>query len=148
VPAKSKQQNLWQVNNMELKKPNSMEECLYFTNRSIGEGYAEAWVYRKECPKCNKDRLGKPIKKNGKPDKKSPYFECPSCKYQEPNEETESDLRVEIEYQCPHCKNKGMTTTECKRSNFEGVPAYIFVCEKCDKKIGITKKLKKTKKKK
>ncbi len=49
---------------MQLKKPDSMEECLYFTNRSIGNGNAIAWVYRKECPKCKKGRLGKPIKKD------------------------------------------------------------------------------------
>ena len=49
---------------MQLKKPDSMEECLYFTNRTIGDGNAVAWVYRKTCPKCNKPTIGKPIKKN------------------------------------------------------------------------------------
>lgn len=133
---------------MELKKPNSMEECLYFTSRSLdNEGYATAWVYRKGCPKCD-DRLGKPLKKDGKPMRKADYYECPKCKYQEPNEEVESGLRVEIEYKCPHCGNEGMTTTECKRVTFEGVKAYVFECEKCGKTIGITKKMKKTKKKK
>lgn len=133
---------------MQLKKPNSMDECIYFTNRSIGEGYAVAWVYRPLCQKCKKGRMGKPIKKNGKPDKKSPDYECPSCKNRIPNEEMESLLKVEIEYQCPHCRNEGMATTEYKRKVFEGVPSYVFSCEKCGKNIGITKKLKKTKKKK
>lgn len=133
--------------NMELKKPSSMDECLYFTNRSLdNEGYAVAWVYRKECPKCKKGRLGKPIKKDGKADKKAVVYECPKCKYQEPNDKVESELKVEVEYQCPYCSFGGRATTEYKRNNFEGVPAYVFECGKCGKKIGITKKLKKTKK--
>ena len=133
---------------MQLKKPDSMEECLYYTNRSIGEGFAVAWVYRKMCPKCKKDRLGKPIKKNGKPDKKADYYECQKCKYQEKNEQVESNLLLEIEYKCPHCGNEGQTTTEYKRKTFEGVPSYVFECTKCKKNIGITKKLKAPKKKK
>jgi len=36
---------------MTLKRPESMEECVYFTNRVIGDGRAMAWVFRKECPK-------------------------------------------------------------------------------------------------
>jgi len=134
---------------MEIKKPESMEQCLYFTNRTLdNEGYAVAWVYRPICSKCSKGRMGKPLKKDGKPLKKAEFYECPKCKHQVPNEELESQLRVEIEYKCPHCSNESMITTEHKRVTFEGVPAYVFACEKCDKKIGITKKMKKTKKKK
>lgn len=133
---------------MPLKKPSSMEECLYFTNRSIGEGFATAWVYRKECPKCKKGRLGKPIKKNGKADKKAAYYECPACKYQESNEQVESSVKLEVQYKCPYCGNEGEATTEYKRKAFEGVPSYVFECQKCSKNIGITKKLKNTKKKK
>ena len=134
--------------NLELKKPGSMDECLYFTNRSLdNNGYAVAWVYRKECPKCKNARLGKPIKKDGKPDKKAAVYECPKCKYQEPNDKVEAELKVEVEYQCPHCSSQSMATTEYKRKNFEGVPSYVFACKKCGKNIGITKKLKSTKKK-
>jgi len=132
---------------MEIKKPNSMEECLYFTNRSLkNDGYAVAWVYRPLCEKCKESRLGKPIKKNGKPDKKAPHYECPKCKHQISNEEIESSLRVEIEYKCTDCGNEGLTTTEYMRKTFEGVPAFVFTCEKCNAKMGITKKMKKTKK--
>jgi RecJ-like exonuclease len=133
---------------MQLKKPDSMEECLYFTNRSIGEGFAEAWVYRKECPDCKKPTVGKPIKKDGKPDKKSDHYECSICKLTMSNEEVEKDLKLEIEYQCPHCKHEGQTTAEYQRKVFEGVPSYVFTCDKCGKNIGITKKMKKAKKKK
>jgi len=123
-----------------------MEECLYFTNRSIGEGFAVAWVYRPVCEKCKKGRMGKPLKKDGKPLKKAEYYECPECKAQVPNEELEPTLQVEIEYKCPDCGNEGFATSEYKRVTFEGVKAYIFSCEKCSKKLGITKKMKKTKK--
>jgi len=132
---------------MTLKKPNSTEECIYFTNRSIGEGYATAWVYRGTCPKCNTPSIGKPIKKNGKVDKKADVYECSICKYQEPNEEAEAKFKVEIQYKCPYCGNESETTTEYKRKVFEGIPSYIFECGGCSKKIGITKKLKIKKKK-
>ena len=131
---------------MEIKKPDSMTECLYFTNRTLGEGFATAWVYRPICESCKKGRMGKPLKKDGKPLKKAEFYECPECKAQVPNEEMESKLRVEIEYKCPHCGNESMTSTKHERKTFEGVKAFVFECEKCKKNIGITKKMKKTKK--
>ena len=132
---------------MAIKKPNSVEECIYFTNRIIGSGKAIAWVFRKECPKCRKGIMGKPLKKDGKPDKKSDHYVCYSCNYQESNEQVESNLLINIEYKCPDCGNEGETTSEYKRKNFEGVPSYVFECQKCRKKIGLTKKLKEAKKK-
>ncbi|MBI1935434.1 hypothetical protein HYS31_03255 [Candidatus Woesearchaeota archaeon] len=132
---------------MALKKPASVEECIYFTNRSIGSGMAMAWVFRKECPKCGKDVLRKPSTKSGKPDKKSPTYVCKSCRYVENNEKVENDLVINIEYKCPHCGNEGEATSEYKRKSFEGVPSYVFKCQKCHKKIGLTKKLKEKKKK-
>jgi len=133
---------------MGLVKPKSMDECLYFTNRTIGEGYATAWAYRGLCPKCKTTTVGKPIKKNGKVDKKAEIYECSTCKLQESDEETESKLKLEIEYKCPHCGNEGEATTEYKRKVFEGVPSFVFECGKCNQNIGITKKMKKSKKKK
>lgn len=130
-----------------LKEPTSIGECLFFSNRTLGEtGKATAWVYRPECPSCKKARIGKPIKKNGKPDKKAEYFECPECKHQISNEEAETIFKVEIKYTCPHCGNVGEATTEYKRESFKGVKAFVFSCEKCGEKIGITKKMKKPKK--
>ena len=132
---------------MSLKKPTSMEECIYFTNRTIDSGRAMAWVFRKECPKC-KGIMGKPKKKDGKVDKKADHYVCYSCNHTESNEEVENSLVVNVEYKCPHCGNESETTTEFKRKTFQGVPSYVFVCGKCDEKIGITKKLKEPKKKK
>lgn len=131
---------------MALKKPESMEECVYFTNRIIGDGRATAWVFRKECPKC-KGIMGKPLKKNGKIDKKADHYACYSCGYKESNEQAENSLTINVEYKCPHCGNEGEATTEYKRKSFEGVPSYVFECQKCRKKIGLTKKLKESKKK-
>ena len=132
---------------MSLKKPNSAEECVYFTNRTIDSGRAMAWVFRKECTKCKKGIMGKPQKKNGKFDKKADHYVCYSCGYKESNEQVENNLVLNIEYKCQYCGNEGETTTEYKRKTFEGVPSFVFECQKCHKKIGLTKKLKETKKK-
>ena len=164
---------------MPLKKPSSVQECVYFTNRIMGSGSAVAWVFKKQCPKCKKGIMGKPQKsakikdfrdaknqtvvsefarahshstdflaKPGKIDKKSDHYVCYSCGYQESNEQAENSLVLNVEYKCPYCGHEGETTSEYKRKTFEGVPSYVFECEKCHKKIGITKKLKEPKKKK
>ncbi|MBI3026637.1 hypothetical protein HYY70_00855 [Candidatus Woesearchaeota archaeon] len=132
---------------MALKKPNSMEECVYFTNRTIESGSAMAWVFRKDCPKCKNDVMGKPQKKGGKIDKKADHYICYSCGYKESNEQVENSLLLNVEYKCPYCGNEGETVTEYKRKTFEGAPSYVFECQKCKKKIGLTKKLKEAKKK-
>lgn len=132
---------------MSLKKPTNMEECLYFTNRTIGSGRAIAWVFKKECPKCKKGIMGKPQKKGGKVDKKADHQVCYECGYKESNEQVESGLILNVEYKCPHCSFEGETTSEYKRKTFEGVPSYVFECQKCHKKIGVTKKMKEGKKK-
>ena len=116
---------------MVLKKPKSVEECVYFTNRIIDSGRAMAWVFRKECPKCKKGIMGKPQKKNGKIDKKADHYVCYSCGYQESNEQVENSLLINVEYKCPHCGNEGETTSEYRRKMFEGVPSYVFECQKC-----------------
>lgn len=132
---------------MALKKPASMEECVYFTNRTIGSGMAMAWVSRKECPKCKKGVMGKPQKKGGKLDKKADHYVCYSCAYKETNEQVENSLVINIDYKCPHCGNEGETTADYKRKSFEGVQSYVFECQNCHQKIGLTNKLKESKKK-
>jgi len=132
---------------MSLRMPESMDECIYFTRRTLeNNGRVTAWVYRKTCPECNKAKMGKPIDpKTKKPMIRSDTYECPECGYSEPKEEHEESLKVEIIYTCPYCGHSGETTTEYKRKNFGGVPAYVFICENCKKKIGITKKMKEKK---
>lgn len=128
--------------------PDSMDECLYFTRRATEDSKIIAWVSRVECPKCKKGKIGLPIKKNGKVDKKATVYECPECKYQEDRTEHEDNLKMDIIYTCPHCSNQGETQTEYKRYPFKGTKAYIFTCQKCNEKIPITKKMKKLKEKK
>lgn len=127
-------------------EPKSMDECVYFTRRTIGNGKIMAWTRKMDCPKCKKAKMGKPVEK-GKVKMRAKEYVCPSCGYREEKEEHEPKLTVEIKYTCPYCWDEGEATTPYKRKTFEGVPSYVFVCNKCGKKIGITKKMKKGKKK-
>ena len=132
---------------MKLKSPESMDECLYFSNRSIGEGQVMAWVYRKECPKCHKAKMGKPVEK-GKVKTRAKEYVCPECGFTEEKAEHEESLTIEAQYTCPYCGKEGEGTAQYKRKKFKGVDAYIIICEHCGEKIPITKKLKDIKDKK
>jgi hypothetical protein len=128
--------------------PSSMKECLYFTNRDDAEtGKAVAWVYRVDCPKCKKAKMGKPVDpKKGTAKIRSTEYVCPSCGFTESKEEHEPRCAVQIEYTCT-CGHSGKAATEYKRKSWNGVPSYVFTCDGCGKKIGITKKMKAVKKK-
>ncbi len=132
---------------MTLKMPKSMNECVYFTNRSIGSGNVMAWVYRKDCPKCKKAKMGKPVVK-GKVKTRADYYECPQCKYTEQKVEHEESLTLEAQYTCPKCGKEGESTGQYKRKAFQGVQSYLVDCQHCGEKIPVTKKLKEIKKKK
>ena len=130
---------------MALKIPESMDHCLYFTNR----GEILAWAYKKECPKCKKAKMGKPVDpKTGKVKIRSKEYVCPECKHTEEKVEHEESLILESAYTCPHCGKKGESTAQFKRKNFKGVPSFIIECQHCNEKIPLTKKLKEPKKKK
>ena len=131
---------------MSLKMPNSMDECLYFSNRSIGEGNVIAWVYRKTCPKCKKAKVGKPVVK-GKVKTRALVYECPACTYQEEKIPHEESLMLEAQYTCPECGKDGEGTGQYKRKSYLGAQAYVVDCQHCNAKIPITKKLKELKKK-
>ena len=127
---------------MSLKIPESTEECLYFTRRTLGEkGKIMAWVYKKDCPKCGKAKMGKPVEKGSVKIRAKEYV-CPGCSHAEEKKAHEESCMVEVIYTCPQCGSEGEATTEYKRKSFYGVPAYVFACGKCGKKIGITKKMK------
>jgi len=137
---------------MALKIPTSMEECLYFTNRSLDgefEGQVLAWVYRKLCPKCKKDNMGKPINpKTDQPKTRAKEYVCPSCGYEEAKSEHEASLTLEAKYTCPHCGKEGESSCPYVRKTFQGVKAFVIECSECGEKIALTKKMKEPKKKK
>jgi len=133
---------------MALKQPQSTNECIYFTRRTLEpRGRIMAWTFKAECPKCKKEMMGKPVEK-GKVKIRAKEYVCPSCNFTETKEVHEAKLTCSIEYECCYCGKAGETTAPYKRKSFEGVPAIIFSCESCGKKIGITKKMKAGKKKK
>jgi transcription elongation factor Elf1 len=130
---------------MALREPQSMNECIYFTNRSLDKGEVMAWVYRKDCPKCKKAKMGKPVVK-GKVKTRADEYECPACGYREQKQEHEESLRIEAKYTCPHCGKKGESVGQYKRKNYQGVPSYVVNCQHCQEVIPVTKKLKEPKK--
>lgn len=137
---------------MTLKKPESMDECVYFTRRVLGEGgkgKAMAWVFRGHCPQCQKGIMGKPVDaKTGKAKIRAKEYLCHDCSHVVEKQEYEDTLTCNIEYTCPHCGKSGETTTPFKRKSFQGVKAVVFQCKDCNEKIGITKKMAAPKKKK
>ena len=131
---------------MTLKQPTSMEELVYFTNRTIDNGKVKVWVFRKECPKC-KTLMGKPKDKKGKVMTRAKEYVCYKCNYKEEKQAYENSLIANIEYICPNCNFKGEIKIPFKRKNIDGVQTLRFQCEKCSSNIDITKKMKEKKRK-
>jgi predicted RNA-binding Zn-ribbon protein involved in translation (DUF1610 family) len=127
---------------MSVTMPESMDECLYFTNR----GEVLAWVYRKECPKCHKAKMGKPVVK-GKVKIRAAVYVCPECGFEEEKIEHEENLDLEAKYTCPECGKEGESVGKYKRKSYKGVKAFVVNCEHCQADIPLTKKLKAIKKK-
>ncbi|MDP3639655.1 MAG: hypothetical protein Q8R53_00445 [Nanoarchaeota archaeon] len=126
---------------MALRMPESMDECIYFTNRSVGKGQLIAWVYRKTCPKCKKVKMGKPVEK-GKVKIRAAEYACPSCGYREEKTVHEESLQIEAQFTCPACGKKGEAAAPYQRKAFQGVLSFLVVCPSCKATIPITKKLK------
>ena len=122
---------------MSLKIPNSMQECLYFTNRDT----ILAWVYRKTCPKCKKAKMGKPVVK-GKVKTRAEEYACPACGYTEEKTAHEENLMLESTYTCPKCQKKGESTAPYKRKAYQGVLSFVIQCQHCGEIMPLTKKLK------
>jgi len=133
---------------MGLRKPESMQEIIYFTQRTIGDGEVMAWVFRQKCPECGKAEMGKPRNKSGKVAIRASEYVCPECNHTIEKSEYEDSLTVSLEYTCPQCKNEGELEVPYKRKNIEGVKTIRFQCQKCNANIDITKKMKEKKAKK
>ena len=131
---------------MEL--PNSMDECFYFTRRTLdNNGKVLAFVLKPECPNCHKAKMGKPQAGDGHVKIRAKEYVCPECNYEVSKEEFEPTLTMQIQYTCPKCGKSGETTTPYKRRKIQGVDAYVFECKDCGEKIPVTKKMKDIKKK-
>ncbi|MGV8141274.1 MAG: hypothetical protein ACP5NW_02415 [Candidatus Woesearchaeota archaeon] len=133
----------------KLVEPKSMEECVYFTNRMIGEkfnGQARCWVFRQQCPKCKKAFMGKPVV-DGKAKIRALEYVCPNCKYTVDKQTYEDTLTANVDYTCPACQFHGGIALPFKRKRVEGVLTLRFPCEKCGGPIDVTKKMKEIKKK-
>jgi len=134
---------------MALKVPNDMSELLYMTIRKQDKLFIKAWAYKKQCPKCKKALMSKPLdEKTGRPKIRSTEYICPNCKYSEPKSEHEDSLKLDVQYTCPQCGKSGEATIPFKRKTYMGVKSFVIDCEHCANKIAITKKMKDPKKKK
>ncbi len=119
-----------------------MGELVYFTQRAVGKGNVKAWVYRGDCPKCGKAKMGKPVGDKGKVKIRAKEYVCPACGYTVEKKEHEETLTCDVKYTCPECGNTSETSVPYKRKKFQGMDAVVFQCGKCNAKIPITKKMK------
>jgi len=134
---------------MTYKKPESTAECVYFSNRDVGEGSAMIWVFKQECPECHKAKMGKPVDaKTGKVKIRAKEYICPECGYTVEKKEYEDGLTAYCEYTCPECKSQGEAEAHFRMKTIDGVKTIRFNCNSCGANIDITKKMKKKKQKK
>lgn len=135
----------------KMKQPESMEECIYFTNRTINSGKIKAWVFKELCPKCKKALMSKPKDpKTGKPKIRAEEYTCPECSCTIEKQEYEDSLTISIQYTCPHCHNQGELQLPFRRKKIQltdeqgkkkTIDAVRFQCQKCQKNIDITRKM-------
>lgn len=127
-----------------LKRPESMEDLVYMTNRDIGEtGSAMCWVFRERCPECGKGMMGKPVDPKTKKVKvRAKEYVCPECGYTVEKTEYEDGLTANVDYTCPGCGHEGELQVPFKRKMIKGVLTLRVNCEKCNANIDITKKMK------
>lgn len=135
-----------------VREPTSINQCIYFTNRTIGNEKIKAWVYRQKCPKCSKSLMSKPRDSKGKIKIRAKEFVCESCHYTISEDEYEKTLNAEIKYECPHCSNKGeivipfirkkVMVLDKETGKKKSIEALRFQCSKCNKNIDISKKMK------
>ena len=94
---------------MTLRQPESMDECVYFTRRSLegGKGSVMMWVFRQTCPKCKKAVMSKPRGSNGKVKTRAKEYVCPSCGNVVELQAYEDSLTANAEYKCPSCRSGG-----------------------------------------
>src|SRR3989344_1530174 len=93
---------------MMLQLPSSVDECVYFTRRSLGKGKVAAWVPREICNVCKKGIMEKPRDpKTNRFKLRAKEYICTACKVVVPIEEYENTLTLCALYTCPSCSKEG-----------------------------------------
>jgi DNA-directed RNA polymerase subunit M/transcription elongation factor TFIIS len=138
---------------MSLVEPKSMDECVYFTNRSTDKGKIKAWVFKENCPECKKGIMGKPRDpKTGKPKIRAKEYVCPECNHIVEKEKYENSLDINIQYTCPKCEHSDELKTSFERKRVQrlneetgkkqAIETIRFECSKCGEEMDVTKKMK------
>ncbi len=131
---------------MALRFPESAEECVYFTRRTLeNEGRIVCWVFREQCPNCHKSLMGKPRDDEGNIKIRAKEYVCPECKHAVDKQSYEDTLTASIQYICPKCKFEAETQIPFKRKKVKGADILRFQCGKCGIDIDIAKKFKEKK---
>ena len=128
---------------MTLREPVSSEECVYITNRYLGEkGCVMCWVFREKCTVCGNGLMGKPRDDKGKVKIRAKEYVCPECAYTVEKQAYEDRLTANVKYTCPDCVFSGELQLPYQRKKIQGTPTLVFSCQKCKKEVYITKKMK------
>jgi len=130
---------------MELKRPASMNELVYYTKRNLDNCKAEVWVFKEKCPKCKEGIMQKPKMR-------AKEYVCDKCGHSTDAEEYEDTLTANISYTCHLCGDVGDKQQPFKRKSVKvfdksknkdvAAKAVQVICDKCGGKINVTKKLK------
>src|SRR3989344_2502145 len=115
---------------MALREPESMDECVYFTNRATEKCKVRAWVFREQCPKCGKGLMGKPKdSKTGRAKIRAEEYECPECKCNSSDE-------ISAPFQWKKIQRLNEET-----GKKQSIDSIRVLCSKCNEKIDVTKKM-------
>ena len=113
-------------------EPKSMEDLVYMTTRMLDGEMIRVWVYRQDCPKCGKAKMGKPLdEKTGKVKVRAKVYVCPECGYTVEKKAYEDTLEAEFKGKCPLCKSEIEGTVPFKRRNIKGVQTLRIKCPNC-----------------
>ncbi|MFH1398562.1 MAG: hypothetical protein ABIG95_00440 [Candidatus Woesearchaeota archaeon] len=124
-----------------MRKPESMDELVYYTSRDIGNGEIAVWVFKEPCPKCKKALMGKPVDK-GKVKMRANVYVCPECGFSAEKSEYEDGLTACVEYTCPKCGKHSEKEVVFKRKRIGGVETLRVSCDVCGDNMDVTKKMK------
>src|SRR3989344_8480094 len=96
--------------------PSSVDECIYFTRRSLGKlGKVVAWVPRQLC-KCGQGLMEKPRDpKTHRFKLRASEYLCSVCKFSAPVDSFEDSLTMSAQYICPSCGKSGDVSVPFRR---------------------------------